>query len=73
MSIKMQVAEFRYWYHQVENWMEKQADWRYLDKATQGLLDGTANQDYINDEIKYAVLRWRELAKKLSYGGEKER
>ena len=69
MSIKMQVAEWKYWYYQVREWMDKQEDWRDLDKATIAMLKGTANQDYVQGEIQYAVLRWRELEKELENGG----
>lgn len=64
MDKKQQVAaESLYWYHVVRNYMDDQADWRYLDGATLGLLKGTHNQDYIGDEILWPVERWRQLDK----------
>jgi hypothetical protein len=58
---KMLEVEQKYWYSVVHNWMQNQEDWRYPDEATQGFLGGAINQQYMNDEIEYPVLRWRQL------------
>jgi hypothetical protein len=60
----MEQAEKQYWYWVVYNYMEGCEDWRYPDEAVECLLAGTHNQEYITDQIKYPVLRWRELNKK---------
>ena len=65
-EIYAKVAEKAYWFHVVKEYMTHVADWRYLEEAVQGLLDGKHNQDYISDEIKWPVLRWRELNKELA-------
>lgn len=65
-EIYAKVAEKAYWFHVVKEYMTHVADWRYLEEAVQGLLDGKHNQEYISDAIKWPVLRWRELNKELA-------
>ena len=65
-EIYAKVAERSYWFHVVQDYMSYKRDWIYLREATQSLLDGTYHQDYISDEIKWPVFRWRELNKELA-------
>lgn len=68
----MEQAEIEYWHSVVSNYMRKQEDWRYPEEAIESLLDGTLNQRYISGEIKYPVLRWRELNGKLKVTKKKQ-
>lgn len=56
-------TEQKYWYGVVYRYITDLEDWRYPDDATQALLNGTANQDYIDPNIEWPVMRWRELSK----------
>jgi hypothetical protein len=58
-------AEMKYWYSVVYEYMCKQADWRYPEDATEGLLLNKFNQSYITDDIEWPVMRWRQLNAKL--------
>lgn len=56
-----EMLESLYWYYQVRDYMDHQADWRYLAEATEGFLKGTHNQDYLSNDILWAVYKWREI------------
>lgn len=64
-ELAMQIAERNYWHAVVSEEMERREDWRYPDEAVKGLLNGTHNQDQLDNILTYPVWRWRQLNEEI--------
>ena len=64
-ELDMKVAERNYWHAVIEKEFNRREDWRYPDKALNGLLSGEYNQGQLDNMLTYPVWRWRQLNEEI--------